>query len=375
MAATTVLSAVVCTPCVPRVGWVALSDGIIQDVGTGRPSWRAIDLGDRILTPGLIDLQINGIGDIDFASAGSEDWLHACTSLTSRGVTSFCPTVVSAPLSAYDGMLTSIAAAQREAEARPSSPTIVGAHLEGPFLGGAPGAHRPELLQTADVDWLVRLVDAHPGVVRIVTISPEADPGFAAIQWLHEAGAVVALGHSEATYDVVIAAADAGASLVTHLFNGMSPLHHREPGMTGAALDDDRLTPTLIADLVHVHAAALRLAIARKPNIALVSDVVASPHASPPGSPQPDAIRLPDGRLAGATALLDRAVANVISLGIPIERAIAMASTVPAAVLGLTDRGCLVAGARADVVAFDATTMAVRDVWVGGDQIVVGDPI
>ncbi|MSO79724.1 MAG: hypothetical protein EXQ79_08990 [Acidimicrobiia bacterium] len=140
--------------------------------------------------------------------------------------------------------------------------------------------------------------------------------------------------------------------------------------MVGAALDDDRLTPTLIADLVHVHAAALRLAIAHKPNVALVSDVVATPHGS-----TLDAARLPDGRLAGATALLDRAVANVVALGIPIERAIAMASTVPAAVLGLSDRGHLVEGARADLVSFDPLTMAVEDAWVAGDQVVLRSAI
>ncbi len=371
MAATTVLAAVVCAPSVPRAGWVAIDDGIIQEVGTGNPPRRALDLGDRILTPGLIDLQINGIADIDFSTASPDDWRRACNALTAHGVTSFCPTVVSAPLTEYDGLLSRIAAAQRDAAAGPFASTIVGAHLEGPFLGGAPGAHPTELLQTADVDWLTRLLDAHPGIVRIVTIAPEADPDFMAIRLLHEAGVIVALGHSDASYDVVVAATAAGASLVTHLFNGMSPLHHREPGMIGAALDDDRLTPTLIADLVHVHAAALRLAIARKPNIALVSDVVATQYGSPPL----DAVRLPDGRLAGATSLLDRAVANVISLGIPIERAITMASTVPAAVLGLADRGRLVEGARADLVSFDPKTMEVRDVWVTGDQVVAGNTI
>jgi N-acetylglucosamine-6-phosphate deacetylase len=347
---------------------VAITDGVIQEVGAGRPPRRALDLGDHILAPGLIDLQINGVGDVDFSSASPADWRRARGELAAHGVTSFCPTIVSAPLTAYNGMLTSVAEAMRDAEAVSPSSTIVGAHLEGPFLGGAPGAHPPELLQSADIGWLTRLLETHPGIVRIVTIAPEADPEFAAIRLLREAGVVVALGHSDASYDLAIAAADAGASLVTHLFNAMSPLHHREPGISGAALDDDRLTPTLIADLVHVHAAALRLAIARKPNVALVSDVVATRHESPPL----DAVRLPDGRLAGATALLDRSVANVVSLGIPIERAISMASTVPAAVLGLTDRGTLVEGARADIIAFDPKTMTLSDVWITGDRVGVG---
>jgi len=342
-----------------------MQDGVIQEVGDGRSPRDAVDLGDSVLAPGLIDLQINGVGDIDFSSANPEEWHRACDVLARHGVTALCPTFVSAPLAVYDELLTSADAAHSDAAARPRSPAIIGAHLEGPFLGGAPGAHPPELLRAADPEWLAQLLASHPGVVRIVTLAPEADPGFAAIRMLHAAGVVVALGHSIASYDVAIASADAGASLVTHLFNGMGPVHHREPGLGGAALDDDRLTPTLIADLVHVHPAVLRLAIASKPNVALVSDAVATPEAAE----APDAVRMPDGRLAGATALLDRAVANVVGLGVPVERAITMASTVPAAVLGLPDRGRIAPGARADLVAFDPGMFGVRSVWIAGDQV------
>jgi N-acetylglucosamine-6-phosphate deacetylase len=197
----------------------------------------------------------------------------------------------------------------------------------------------------------------------MITLAPEADAGFAVIRALSAAGVVVALGHSTATYDEAIAAADAGATVVTHLFNGMGPLHHRQPGLVGAALDDPRLTPTLIADLVHVHPAALRLAIVRKANVALVSDVVAA------STTDLDAARTSDGRLAGATTLLDGAVANVVGLGMPIERTITMAATVPARVLGLVDRGGITAGSRADLVALDDTSFAVDAVWIAGDRI------
>jgi N-acetylglucosamine-6-phosphate deacetylase len=369
VAATTVLAATVCAPSTPRDGWIAIEAGIIQEIGQGRPPRGATELRDCILTPGFVDLQINGVGDVDFSTASPSSLRRACDVLAQHGITSFCPTLISAPLTEYDARLTRIETARRDSAERPGSPTIVGVHLEGPFLGGAPGAHSPELLRTADVDWLQELMTSHPGVVRIVTLAPEADPDFHATKLLHEAGVVVALGHSDASFELATAAANAGASLVTHLFNGMSSFHHRAPGLSGAALDDDRLTPTVIADLVHVHAAVLRLAFARKSNIALVSDVV----SMPTGAPTSDAVRLADGRLAGATALLDRALANVVSLGISLERAVSMASTVPTNVLGLADRGTLAAGCRADVVALDADTLSVRDVWIAGSRVVEAD--
>jgi N-acetylglucosamine-6-phosphate deacetylase len=181
---------------------------------------------------------------------------------------------------------------------------------------------------------------------------------------LHDHDVTVALGHSTATYDEARAAAGAGARLVTHLFNGMGPLHHREPGLAGAALDDDRLTPTLIADLVHVHPAALRLAIARKRNVALVTDRVATTglHVTEDG-----AARLSDGTIAGATLAMNGAVRNVVGLGVPVERAVETASTIPAEVLGRADRGRLAPGRRADIVAFDPRSLAVRAVWIGGE--------
>lgn len=361
MAATTVLVATVCPPGPPRPGWVAIADGIIQEVGEGRAPSGALDLGARVLAPGYVDLQVNGFADIDFATASPEQWTRACARLAVAGTTAFCPTFVSTDLDEYDELLAHAAVA-RDAAAAASAARILGVHLEGPFLGGAPGAHRPEVLTPADAEWITAVIERSPALVRMVTLAPEADAHLATTRALHALGVVVALGHSTATHAEALAAADAGASVVTHLFNGMGPLHHREPGLVGAALDDERLTPTLIADLVHVHAAALRLAIERKPNVALVSDAVALG-----GLVEADgAAWTDDGRLAGATTLLDRAVTNVVGLGIALERAIEMASTIPALILGLTDRGHIAAGARADLIALDPISFAVDQVWIGG---------
>ena len=357
-------TAALCPPGPPRPGWVVLDDGVIVDVGTGAAPAAAVDLDSAVLAPGFVDLQVNGVEDVDFASADADAWRRAGRAQLEHGVTAYCPTFVTAPLDEYASSMARARNARHDADDRPL-PAIIGVHLEGPFLGGAPGAHPVSLVRDADCDWLRHVLDTFPDVVTVVTLAPEADPGFAATRLLRERGVNVALGHSTATYEQALAAADAGASLVTHLFNGMGPMHHREPGLAGAALDDDRLTATLIADLVHVHPAALRLAIERKPNVALVTDAVAlgAGHTSV----DTDAPRRADGTLVGSALSMDRAVRNTVRLGVPVQRAIEMATTVPARALGLTDRGRIAPGMRADLVALDPDSLEVLAVWLDGE--------
>lgn len=347
---TTIVGGQLCPPGLPARGWLALEAGRIEEVGRGEPPSGALDLGDVLLVPGFLDLQVNGVGDVDFAAADRDEWRRAGRFLLKRGTTACCPTLITAPLATYPSRLARIASAG----GGELGPAHLGAHLEGPFLGGAPGAHPRDLLRRADPAWLAELLDMPPARIAMVTLAPEADPGFAATSLLASRAIVVALGHSNAAYDEALAAADAGASVVTHLFNGMAPLHHRRPGLVGAALDDERLTPTIIADLVHVHPAALRLAIERKRNVALVTDAVAG------------ASRLADGTLVGSKLTMDGAVRNVVGLGFPVARAVEMATTIPSEILGITDRGRLTPGTRADVVALDTRTLAVRAVWRAG---------
>jgi N-acetylglucosamine-6-phosphate deacetylase len=354
----------VCPPGPPAPGWVAIDAGVIVEVGSGEAPASAFDLGAVLLAPGFVDLQVNGVGDVDFASAEPGGWRRAGRAQLEGGVTAYCPTFVTAPLDDYPPALERAGVAQADATHR-SLPAIIGVHLEGPFLGGAPGAHPVDLVRPADCDWLGALLAEFPGLVRIVTLAPEADPGLAATRLLRDEGATVALGHSTATFEEARAAAEAGARLVTHLFNGMGPLHHREPGLAGAALDDDRLTPTLIPDLVHVHPAVLRLAIRHKHNAALVTDRVATAGLRVTDD---GAARLVDGTLAGSTLSMDRAARNIVGLGVPVERAVEMASTIPAGALGLTDRGRIAAGMRADLVALDPDSLAVRGVWLAGER-------
>jgi N-acetylglucosamine-6-phosphate deacetylase len=329
--------------------WCTVADGRIVATGAGPGPAEAVDLGDALLAPGFLDIQVNGSDDVDFATSSVADIVRAVDARAARGTTGCLLTICSAPLDAYPAMLERAAAARAE---RPE--LILGVHLEGPFLGGAPGAHPSELLGPTDVPFLEDLCDSFPDI-KLITLAPEADPGFRATRWLHERGVVVALGHSTVDYDGALAAADAGASVVTHLFNGMGPLHHRAPGLAGAALTEPRLVPSLIADFVHVHPAMVKLALTVRTDAVLVTDAVRA-----------DQTRLADGTLAGSTCTMDEAVANVAGLGIVAARAVRYATANPARVLDLTDRGRIAPGARADLVALDPDTLAVRSVWVGG---------
>jgi N-acetylglucosamine-6-phosphate deacetylase len=313
---------------------------------------------DIVLAPGFVDLQVNGVDDQDCA-ARDADWDRLDALQLGAGVTTWCPTLVTAPLEDMRARL----------ERVPDRPSIAGVHLEGPFLGGKPGAHPRDLLVPLDLDWLRSL----PRSVRIVTLAPELQGAVEATALLVERGVTVSLGHSAATIEEVRACIDAGARMVTHLFNGMPALHHREPGIVGAALTDDRVVAGLIADLVHVHPTAIDVAFRAKPSrIALVTDAVAW-RAMRIGrieiSHRDGAPRLPDGTLAGSSLTMDAAIRNVVGeSGVGLADALAAASTTPADLIGLADRGRIAAGARADLVALDGD-LGVRAVWTAGREV------
>jgi N-acetylglucosamine-6-phosphate deacetylase len=337
----------------PGPAEVVVEDGVIASI-EGIAS-----APDRTLAPGFVDLQVNGVDDIDVASARDGDWDRFDDLLHATGVTTWCPTLVTAPLADMRARLDRV----------PARPSIAGVHLEGPFLGGRPGAHPRDLLRPIDLEWL----DALPDGVRIVTIAPELDGACDAVRSLVARGVTVSLGHSAATLEQVRACIDAGARMVTHLFNGMPSLHHREPGVVGAALTDDRVVAGLIADLVHVHPVAIEVAFRAKPGrIALVTDAVAWRGArigrieiTHDGT----APRLPDGTLAGSSLTMDAAVRNVVrEANVPLEVALAAASTTPAELVGLHDRGRIEVGRRADLVALDRD-LRVAAVWAAGTEV------
>lgn len=314
------------------------------------------------LVPGFVDLQVNGIGTVDVAAAdGEAAWDALDRSLLAHGTTAWCPTVISRPLTSYALILDRIGA--RAAEAPPTSrrPHVAGVHLEGPFLAVA-GAHPPATLRDPDLAWLTSL----PDLVRVVTLAPERPGALEAVRLLAERGVVVSVGHTAAPGDTVRRAADHGARLVTHLWNTMPGVHHRDPGPVVAALLEDRLSLGLIADGVHVHPDVLALVrrAAGPDRCVLVTDRAVTDTDTDTDGPPP---RRPDGTLAGSTLTMDRAVRNAVVLGgWTLVDAVAAAATHPAQLLGLADRGAIAPGRRADLVLLDTDLRAVQT-WLAED--------
>jgi len=262
--------------------------------------------------------------------------------LLSRGVTSFLATTVATPV---DDLVPLVAATQ---QAKVTGARLLGCHLEGPWLSpDHAGAQDRKALVAPDLAALERLLQAGPPV--LLTLAPELPGATDVIARAADAGVVVSLGHSGATYAESVAAVEAGASHVTHCFNAMSGLHHREPGLVGAALDLRSLTVELIADGVHVHPAAARLLwrSVGAQRVCLVSDAV---DLDLPGT---TGVRLPDGTLAGSRAGLDQGVRNLVEWGVPLVDALTMAAATPARVTGRGDLGSLAVGTPADVVLLD----------------------
>lgn len=346
----------------------SLAPGVVevegeQIVEVRRPTGPVPEL---ILAPGFVDLQVNGHADVDVSRAEGVEWARMDELLIAQGVTTWCPTLVSdAPERTADAIARISTARARSGP----QPEIAGVHLEGPYLA-RPGAHDPSHL-AVPADGAAALL---PDVVRIVTLAPEVDGALDLIAELSSRGVVVALGHSDAPLERVREAVGAGASAVTHVFNGMAPLHHRHPGLVGAALADDRLTVTVIADLAHVHPSVLRIVARSKPRdrLVLVTDAVAWAAGSLAGREVEvvDGVpRLADGTLAGSALTMDAAVRNLVDAdAADLARALHAASTAPAQVLGLADRGAIAVGAWADLVALDHG-VRVRSVWIRGEQV------
>ena len=321
---------------------------------------------DRLLAPGFVDLQVNGIDDIDVATADGSDWEVLDSHLLAQGVTTWCPTLVTSPLPSYAAPLQRIAMAMARADLH--RPAIAGAHLEGPFLGDAAGAHRRELIVPVDRAWLSTL----PDHVVLMTLGAEQPGAVEAVRALTGRGTMVSIGHSTATEDEFDRAVAGGATLVTHLFNAMSGLHHRSPGLAAWAITNQAVSASLIADGVHVHPRMLRLAFqALGPErCILVTDAVAW-RAGMVGTVglrfHDGAPRLADGTLAGSALTMDAAIRTCVAAGVPIEAVLRAASTNPARLLGLGDRGVIATGHRADVVAL-TPNLGVAEVWIAGES-------
>ena len=345
-------------------GTVLIEEEWIRGVGsadalTVPPGAEVVDAEGMAVVPGFIDLHLHGLRGHD---AMGPDLAQVIRNLPAFGVTAFLATTLTLP---RDETLTALEAMAEVIDTPPSGAQCVGIHLEGPFLSPT----RPGM---ATSDWFEPLMWENfqmfqrvaRGHIRLLTFAPEMGEAMACIPHLIEVGVVPAIGHSSATFEQVAQAVQLGLSHATHTFNAMSPLHHRDPGVVGAVMYFDEIVAQLIADGVHVHPAvmAILLRIKGMDRVALVSD--AAPLAGLPDGEyewehkpvfvRDGSCRLVDGTLASAHALLDTGVRNLVrQVGLPLKRALAPATRVPAEVLGLR-KGRLAPGYDADVVLLDS---------------------
>jgi N-acetylglucosamine-6-phosphate deacetylase len=312
------------------------------------------------LSPGFVDIQMNGYGLFNVAESSTEELQSLGATLAELGTTSWLGTIVTASLTT---LTQTVSRLQHVLEAGSVS-GFVGIHIEGPFLGNSPGAHRVQHIVATDIDWIRSL----PSGVRLVTLAPEQSRASLGISALVENGVIVSLGHSQPSDSEYDTAVEAGATLVTHVFNAMSGVHHRAGGLALRALVDDRMSVSLIADLVHVRPEIVSLVFRAKGdrNVCLVSDSVAweSPTAVRNGMTVSDAVRLADGTLAGSASTLADCVKNIVHhCGVSLERALRAATSTPAELLQMGEIGTIAPGRANDIIALDSS-LTVVNTWL-----------
>ncbi|QXJ21991.1 N-acetylglucosamine-6-phosphate deacetylase [Actinomadura graeca] len=359
-------------------GFVRAENGVIAEVGEGRPPGPPdVRLADGLLAPGLVDLQVNGFFGYDMVDADEEGWRTVVSRLPETGVTAFMPTFITAPVGTQ-------AEALRHARdllpRLPAGARVLGVHLEGPFLSEKrKGAHNAAYLIDPEPEALLTLLET--GLVKLVTLAPERHGAIDAVRALDAAGVLVSVGHSDATAAQTAAAADAGARMVTHIFNAQSGVHHRDPGVATQALIDRRLRPGLILDLHHVSAETAKLVFgAASGRVVLVTDAAASA-GMPPGTydlggepitmPEEGPPLRADGTIAGSGLRLDDAVGNAAALGIDTATAVDAATRVPADLIGRADLGRIAPGAAADLVWLGPDHRALAT-WINGQKVFGG---
>lgn len=346
----------------------------------GAPSPSAaprLDAAGLLVVPGFVDLQCNGAAGVDITTQPEGIW-EVAAALPRWGVTAWLPTIVTAPAAVRARALASLrSGAPRGAAGERPFAVPLGLHLEGPFLAAERrGAHPAEHLRSPDPALVAEEGWSRERGVALVTLAPELPRALDVVGDLVAAGVVVSAGHSSASAEQATAAIDAGVTAVTHLFNAMGPLHHRDPGLAGVALTDERVRVGAIADGVHLHPAAVALAArALGERLCLVTDAVAA--LGMPAGRVPlgvleafatdNGVRLADGTLAGSDLSLDRAVRNLIAFaGVSLPAAVAAVTASPAALLGLDDRGVIGPGAVGDLTLLDPAGEVVATVIGGG---------
>jgi N-acetylglucosamine-6-phosphate deacetylase len=350
-------------------GWVHGSIGFAGRIGgisggAADPSTN----GDDYILPGFIDLHVHGGGGKDIMEGG--DAPHVIAAMHAKhGTTSLLATTMTAPPNEIIAALKAIGAAC--AQRRPGAAHILGVHLEGPYINSGKLGAQPNYARAATLAEVQQLGTYAP--MRLITVAPEIAGHLRLVKELSDAGIRVQIGHTLGSYEDGVAALEHGAAGFTHLFNAMSGLHHREPGMVGAALAHAQYAE-LIPDLLHVHPGAIKTALRAIPHLYCVTDSTAAT-----GMPDGDymlgrhrvqkcmgGVRLPDGTLAGSTLTMDQALRNLVGLGLDLADASKRVSTYAADYLGETERGRLAAGCYADMVVLDRE-LKIKAVYIEGE--------
>jgi len=370
-------------------GYVVVDGDRVLDVGQGLPprAVERVDLGDRLIVPGYVDVHVHGGAGAQVNAGGQDEVLASVRRLArfhaAHGTTSLLATTVSDSREALRAAVQGIAGVTRDAPVEGAQ--VLGCHLEGPFLASEyAGAQDPGWLRPPDPSEMEDLLAAGEGTIRLVTLAPELPGANELIDLCRRAGVTVSLGHSAADYETARGAFDAGVRHVTHLFNAMTPVHHRRPGAAIAAIADERVTLELIADGLHVHFAVLASVACLAPErIVLVSDATAAAGLGPGRHRLGGAdVEVLDGRvtlagdrstLAGSVLTLELAVANLVSQGgVPLLTALRAATLTPARAIGASRKGRLVQGTDADVAVLDPDLSVAATVANGR---VVHDPL
>jgi N-acetylglucosamine-6-phosphate deacetylase len=367
---------------IPDAG-ILLREGVIEAIAPraamGMPAGaQEIHVTDKIAVPGFVDVHIHGAGGHDVMEGSANALGTVARTLAEHGTTSFVATTVTANPEATcrsaEGMAKYIAAQHATEEARAE---VLGIHFEGPFISPLRrGVHPAEWIKQPSAELLDKFLHAAAGNARILTLAPEIFGAMPCIDAARKAGLVVALGHTDATYEQARAAIARGARHAVHVYNAMRPFSHRDTGVIGAVLTSPDITAELIADGVHVDEPAMRMLLQAKgaSGVILVSDGTAA-------TGMPDGIytlgtlqvtvsggvcRSAEGKLAGSTLTLDRALRNIVALGTPLADAVRMLTLNPASLLGIEfKKGVLRAGADADVVLLD-DALHIAGVWTRG---------
>ncbi len=362
---------------------ILIRDGVIEAVSSRQdmslPAGAAeISASGQTAIPGFIDVHIHGAGGRDVMEGTEQAMSTVAGTLARHGTTSFLATTVTASADDTCRSVEGIAhyITQQFGALQPKA-EVLGIHYEGPFINSVRrGVHPAEWVQLPSADLLQRFLRAAAGNARILTIAPELLGAVPCIKEARAAGVLVAMGHTDATYEQARAAIALGVRHAVHVYNAMRPFSHRDSGVIGAVLTSSEVTAELIADGVHVEEAAMRILLQAKGarQVILISDGL-SATGMPDGkymlgkfevTMSGGVCRNSEGKLAGSTLTLDRALRNVVALGIPLQDAVCMLTANPAKLLGIEfKKGALRTGADADIVLLDEN-LQVTNVWTRG---------